>query len=804
MRHHVVSIVDINLNGWRVLHRNIEQVRAMPICCECEVDRPRSDFSKAQLKKIATQRRCNHCFTIQAPSLSEPVPPTATNRSLVMVLIDEVIPVLFQRGIPMDPSTLANLMESNGTNTENDRLARLAAVAQVKPDVAVLRRRLVQVLHQDSILWLAIPLLEGLLYAGDMINRRVFIPGSGEPFPLLHCLCQYKLLKKQFQYKGSNDLVALTLRAGAMVNDKLGNGCTAIFFAVKYGSQETVQLLVQAGADTTATDIYGQTCWKNAVEYAIPSVIEALIRLGVSVHESIETGREEGGREQKTLPDFMLNQFISTSSGSPSGDPFSWFLFGLPQFEDYATSLIRVLQAGASFSSTDMGLSVCVHAAAKQVTRRMDAKKRSLLVQISRVLFGDKLPDIIRLEVKEYDNRVTHAANQNLNGICKICNKRMGDRDVPVTLYCGHTFRLECLKAMLSSKSSNLTCPVCNRKLGRDLISAEARARRPPSHLLGIDHRNEEESCEPRGPWVLTDKQLELECEARGIVDNRDLTRLERLEELRTEPKLSLSYLLELSSTRSFVVDGRQYLAPKDGPALIPIVVKSVPILAWLSPTSPLTVLSKDFVENFCLQRKELSSKEFIQYDGSELDRFWAIKEFSFHIGDIEIRLNNAICYQFGEKNERARGVQLGMDFFDTAAWAQVSVKLDASFLKNGNSVSERDDENEIQYETVYAVADGCGPIVVTANPQPEEIRFYSRTGQMFRSPLIQVPNLSDSDFIPIVSLPNTVQFTECEWCSRCFPTGMKACVECEALGRYTFYCDESCRKQAEVIHQHG
>lgn len=776
----------------------------MPLCCECDVDRPRSDFSKAQLKKLAAQRKCNHCVGVgqQECSLSQPVAPTATNRSLVMVLIDEVIPVLFQRGIPMDPSTLALLTESKGTNSEKDRSARTAAAVQVKPDVALLRRRLIQVLHQDAILWLAIPLLEGLLYSGDFINQRVFIPGSGEPFPLLHCLCQYKLLRKQFQYKGGNDLVALALRAGALVNDKLGNGCTAMFFAVKYGSEETVQLLVQAGADTSATDIYGQTCWKNAVEYAIPSVIEGLIRLGVSVHENIETGKEEGGREKKTLPDFMLNQFISTTSGSPSGDPFSWYMFGLPQFEDYATSLIRVLQAGATFSPNDLGLSVCVHASGKQVVRRMDAKKRTLLVQISRVLFGDRLPETICKEVKEYDRNVTRC--QNIYGACKICSKRMGDRDTPITLYCGHSFCLQCLKTLQSTKCLNPTCPVCHRKLGRDLLSLKARENRPLSHLLGIDHRNEEESSEPRGPWVLNDKQLEVECEARGILDSRDLTRLERLEEMQAETKLSLSFLLELSSTRSFVVDGRQYLAPKEGPAVIPIVVKGVPILAWLSPTSPLTVLSRDFVENFGLQRKELSSKEFIQFDGRELDRFWAVKEFVFHIGQIEIRLNNSICYQFAAQGERPRGVQLGMDFFDTAAWAQVSVQLDGRFLMNDLSEDSKTENNEAPPETVYAIADGCGPIVVTTDPQPQEIRFYCRTGEIFRTPLIHLANLSDSDYIPIVSLPNTVQFTECEWCTRCFPTGMKACAECETLGRSTFYCDEACQKQAEAVHQHG
>ena len=96
----------------------------------------------------------------------------------------------------------------------------IAAVPDV-PDVSVLRRRLVHVFHQDSMSWLSVPFLEGILYSGDHMNCRVFIPDNGEPFPLLHCLCQYKLLQKQFHYKGANDMIALAIRAGAMVKSSI-------------------------------------------------------------------------------------------------------------------------------------------------------------------------------------------------------------------------------------------------------------------------------------------------------------------------------------------------------------------------------------------------------------------------------------------------------------------------------------------------------------------------------------------------------------------------------------------------------
>ena len=92
----------------------------------------------------------------------------------------------------------------NATDLNRHHQQQLASQQQPYKDPTDLRRRFIQVFHQDSVLWLAIPFLEGLLYAGDLMNRRVFIPGSSEPFPLLTCLTQYKLLKKQFQYNLMN------------------------------------------------------------------------------------------------------------------------------------------------------------------------------------------------------------------------------------------------------------------------------------------------------------------------------------------------------------------------------------------------------------------------------------------------------------------------------------------------------------------------------------------------------------------------------------------------------------------------
>jgi ankyrin repeat protein len=41
------------------------------------------------------------------------------------------------------------------------------------------------------------------------------------------------------------------------VNDRLGNGTNALFFAVKYGAIRTVDLLLNAGIDIMAVDQFG-------------------------------------------------------------------------------------------------------------------------------------------------------------------------------------------------------------------------------------------------------------------------------------------------------------------------------------------------------------------------------------------------------------------------------------------------------------------------------------------------------------------------------------------------------------------
>ena len=70
----------------------------------------------------------------------------------------------------------------------------------------------------------------------------------------------------------------MALAAGANPNIAMRNGSTPLFFAVKYGSLETVELLVKYGADLTMKDNKKRSCLWNAIERPDPEIITYLLK----------------------------------------------------------------------------------------------------------------------------------------------------------------------------------------------------------------------------------------------------------------------------------------------------------------------------------------------------------------------------------------------------------------------------------------------------------------------------------------------------------------------------------------------
>ena len=92
--------------------------------------------------------------------------------------------------------------------------------------------------------------LIGLEKGPPFINKR-FSPFGAEPTPTLTWACQWKLLKMNSQnlFVAGDELVDMILKAGAKVNDIIGNETNAMFFAVKYTNMMAIDTLIRAGSD---------------------------------------------------------------------------------------------------------------------------------------------------------------------------------------------------------------------------------------------------------------------------------------------------------------------------------------------------------------------------------------------------------------------------------------------------------------------------------------------------------------------------------------------------------------------------
>lgn len=127
---------------------------------------------------------------------------------------------------------------------------------------------------------LTLPLLKGLQYGPPYINARVAIRGlvGLEDNPtLLHWVCQWKMLIR-LGWTAQDEMVDMAIRAGANVNATMNNKTSPLFFATKYGTLLTVDLLLKAGGNIYQHDKFGRTCLYNALEHPSPSHCEEAIR----------------------------------------------------------------------------------------------------------------------------------------------------------------------------------------------------------------------------------------------------------------------------------------------------------------------------------------------------------------------------------------------------------------------------------------------------------------------------------------------------------------------------------------------
>jgi len=169
------------------------------------------------------------------------------------------------------------------------------------------------------------------------------------------------------------------------------------------------------------------------------------------------------------------------------------------------------------------------------------------------VIFGRRLPQSIQQEIASSDRIVS-----KMDETCPICLTDMDGDGTFTTLYCGHRYCVDCIKAYGESHTPVQTwiegnymimdpgnlekrCPICRRLICGVIANTPrliegmhetTRAHFPSQRSrLGIDrHQAIKELGINRGPQVLTDDQLRFECMA--VMKKSEGTREELLQEL--------------------------------------------------------------------------------------------------------------------------------------------------------------------------------------------------------------------------------------------------------------------------------
>mmetsp|Transcript_17768 Transcript_17768/g.35613 ORF Transcript_17768/g.35613 Transcript_17768/m.35613 type:complete len:860 (+) Transcript_17768:55-2634(+) len=857
----------------------------MAVCSQCSQEKARDAFSKVQLRKTDATRRCKQC--VEAEGCQEASSTSARQKKIAARQQEEEAEWIKQNKLaeakkaewiqqhgmadryeraslyqpPPPPPPPRPLPEDEKTHVLNIIFKAVNVIQErgvptgygmdgfCKPELVA---RLWEVCNNKYMTWLTLPLLLGFILGERKINEKihcVHCDSREEPLPILMWACQYKFLKAQYGYSGGDDMIALILAAGADVSVRVSNGCNSLFWAVKYSSPQAVGLLLDAGVSVDDRDSFGQTIWKNATERPDPGIVKVLIERCnkiipvdkdyIPVSDSYSGGGDLSSRVLYTLPDNMLRVYVAiiTYTDNPTKIPISWQAVGAPTVDDMATALVRVLQAGARFSQANVArpdnidpLAFVTHVdspGSELIKKEYTKPQLDTARFLHDVICGRQLPSEIMKEVQ--------SVNQSYSpgNTCPICLTDMEPSDNPVTLYCGHKFCLECIKAYgkakldgdlthrfssveldevgqvrsatVQAKGTDKRCPICRRLLCGDLLDEDYNKiyRSLVGFRFGIDRHEaggELTGGTKRGPHLLSDEQLRFECKV--IIGKTEGTREALLKELlrsmressqtsictddnsnMEDVKVELSAGATILSGDTGKIHG--FYAPKWGPVLVPITVKGVPILASLSPNSVFTVVPKAVVKSFGLKTKPIASSKFVTVTSGIVDVAEVVDEFRFFLEDVEICLNNAIVLK--TEPSIMRSVQLGMDFFETSLWNRYSVRLT---------------------DDMYAVCDGGHTADMFMKDQPDELRYYSRDGKICQVPFIYVNDLGCEKSMPVVSLPGdlSAQCGECQWCCRYFPCdGMLKLKNDDdenngSARSFCYYCDEECKAKGMAI----
>jgi hypothetical protein len=335
--------------------------------------------------------------------------------------------------------------------------------------------------------------------------------------------CQGKSWNKVAGANLSNEHVRAIVAAGAEVNFRRpDNGVSALFSAVKYGDIETLEILLQAGADVKFQDVHGKTAMINAVEQANVAIVQRLLHEGLSAQDTASAvNGSSGDLEYFNAAEFMLMQHDVKGC-------LSWRTMGPPKVTDYAAVFVTLLRAGARLSARTLEFAGFYLQASKnpdyfdQIPG--SAHEKQLRIAVAKVAIGIgriQIPEKYLVKAPNMNPAENESGGMELE--CTIC---LDPVKKPVRLHCSHSFCRDCILEH-AQKTNGQGCPLCRTSLPFELAGLVDN----PTLALGKStklgsfrggHSGVHEMWggpSERGPAAMTEEQLQCECAALGLID---------------------------------------------------------------------------------------------------------------------------------------------------------------------------------------------------------------------------------------------------------------------------------------------
>jgi hypothetical protein len=642
---------------------------------------------------------------------------------------------------------------------------RIHGVPTEMRDPAILKDHLVKVLFPENnsrLKWLLEPLIKGLLEGGDAINVRLH-GRLDTNLPLLHLVCSWNFLLHFFDWQGKDDMVSMVLATpGVDVNACNDEGHDAAYPAVQFGSTRTLELLSEGGIDIN------HRLLPIALHRAKPEILRAVLG-HLQARELFWVSSSE--QEPFTAADIFFGTYgnlLEKLHGNALSDSermivphwtneYRGDFRGPPSIENFAACLILLLQHGSYLTNRYLP---------DALTYRflLDALKSGptssgIMDQLLDCIFGLWLPPFVQRQIEEIEqareNRPLDESNGLSSEICFLCSNPLYRETI---LYCGHSFCRRCI--LDYAKAGETHCKLCRHRLCRDIFPEGGEENvHYESTLLSVVLADGQKTSPP--------------IQESEVVASADSV---------SSPKLELS-----ATQKSLAGTGLRWLTPADGPVLVQIFIKGVPVLAQISNNSRFTLISASVVKNFNLVRLSRLTSQSLQdaFTGDALENtsLTCLESLTFSIEGVEVTLRNALEVN---PDMKGVGVQLGQDFFQSASACCVIVKV-------------RDGSNSVQlmaldgHETV-------GPYL--PNQAPERALHYvaASSDEATRARLLHGSPDRQGRLIRISPKPGKV-LKECNWCTRLFTKGMFYCTQCKEEGFYVYYCSEKCHEAAWKVH---